>query len=139
MMGGTMSLKAIWISSVIFILSACGGGGGGENPPAADVPTSIKWIEPQENTDNSELTNLASYRFYYGSSPTTLSAITALDLPASSANPDAGATVTYVFTTSDINTMAPLIAKNTTHFYAMTAINIHGIESSLSEIVQYIP
>ena len=134
-----MSLKAIWISSVIFLLSACGDGGGGEDTQPVDVPTSISWKEPQENTDNSELTNLASYRFYYGSSPTTLSAITALDLPASSANPAAGATVTYVFTTSDINTMAPLVAKNKTHYFAMTAINSQGIESSLSEIIQYIP
>jgi hypothetical protein len=133
-MSGIMSSKKIWMFSVIFLLSACGGG-----TQSTDVPTSISWTEPQENVDASELTNLASYRFYYGSSPTTLSAITALDLPASSPNPVAGATVTYVFPESDITIMTPLVAKNMTHYFAMTAINSQGIESSLSDIVQYIP
>ena len=137
-MGGIMSSKAIWMSSVIFLLSACGGGGGGDTQPA-DVPTLIRWIEPQENTDASELTDLASYRFYYGSSPTTLSAITALDLPADSPNPSAGATVTHVFTASDIAIITPLAANNATHYYAMTAINIHGRESPLSKVIQYFP
>ena len=41
--------------------------------------------------------------------------------------------------TSDITTMSPLVAKNTTHYYAMTAINSLGIESSFSEIIQYMP
>jgi hypothetical protein len=139
MMSGIMSLKKIWMFSVIFLLSACGGGTQSTGVPASGVPTSINWTEPQENADASELTNLVSYRFYYGSSPTTLSAITALDLPASSPNPVAGGTVTYVFPESDITIMTPLVAKNTTHYFAMTAINSLGIESSLSDIFQYIP
>ena len=112
-------------------------GGGGTQP--ADVPTSLSWTEPQENTDGSELTDLASYRFYYGSSPASLSAIPSLDLPASLPNPGSGATVTHVFTSADIATITPLVANNTTHHFAVASLNSLGVESTLSEIVQYIP
>lgn len=141
-----MHLKAISISLAIFLLVACGsdGGGNGSNSDGggtqlADLPTSISWTEPQANTDASMLVDLVSYRFYYGSSPNTLNPVTALDLPANSANPPAGAEITHVFTASNIAIMTPLVANNTTHYFAMTAINSKNTESSLSGIIQYIP
>ena len=137
-----MFLKTIWIFSAIFLLSTCGGsdsGSSGGDTQPADVPTSLSWTEPQENTDTSELTDLASYRFYYGPSPALLSAIPALDLPAVVSNPSPGATVTHVFTSADIATITPLVVNNMTHYFAVISINSLGVESSLSEIVQYIP
>ncbi len=137
-----MFLKTIGVFSAIFLLSTCGGsdsGGGDDGNQSVDVPTSLSWTEPQENTDSSELTDLAGYRFYYGSSPASLSAIPALDLPASSPNPGSGATVTHVFTSADIATITPLVANNTTHHFAVVSLNSQGVESALSEIVQYIP
>jgi hypothetical protein len=134
---------------VVLLLAACGGeSGGGVDYPITftDFPTSISWTEPQQNTDSSELVDLEKYRFYYGSSPSRLTAITALDLPADSANPLIGSVITYEFTAYDISIMTPLLTAtinsygaNAKHYFAITSINTDGFESSYSNIVEYTP
>jgi hypothetical protein len=138
--------KTIKIWFIIFyaiLLVACGNSGTGTGAgtgAALITPTQISWTEPQQNNDNSELTNLLKYRFYYGAAEDSLTPIPELDLPASLLNPSAGAVVTHILTPSDIAILTPLVGSNTTHYYAVTAINTQNIESSLSSpIAQYIP
>ena len=118
-------------------LSGCGGGGGGGGGGSATLPSTISWVAPTQNTDNSTLDDLAKYRFYYGPDASSLKAIPELDLV------DTTGTVTSLdintLTSQDQQILSTLVQGNTTHFFAMTAINKQNIESSFSNIVQFKP
>ena len=76
----------------------------------------LTWTPPTENTDGSQLTNLAGYRIYYGTSPGTL------DRSAQVANP--GLT-SYV-----IENLSP-----GTWYFAISSYTTAGIESVRSNPV----
>ena len=125
----------------MFTLFACGGGGGGggdgDGGASAALPSSISWVAPTKNTDNTDLTDLAKYRFYYGPDVNSLKAIPELDLE------DTTGTVTSLnistLTSQDRQILTTLLQGNTTHFFAITAINRQNFESSFSSIIQYEP
>ena len=53
------------------IISACGGGGG-VSVPVNQVgfgSATLSWTPPTQNTDGSPLTDLAGYKFYWGTTP----------------------------------------------------------------------
>jgi hypothetical protein len=79
-------------------------------PNVVTVP--LTWVPPVTNTDNSPLTNLASYKVYFGTSATTLNQSMTVPAPAS------GAPVLNV--------------ANGTWFFGVTAISSTGKESSKS-------
>ncbi len=81
-------------------------------PNVATVP--LQWVPPTTNTDNSPLTNLASYKVYFGTSSTTLSQTMSVPAPAS------GAPVLNV--------------ANGSWFFAVTAISSTGKESAKSNV-----
>lgn len=82
----------------------------------AAIPGSavLTWVAPTQNTDGSALTNLASYRIYYGTSPTALSA-------------------TRDVTVGNLShTLTPL--ADGTWYFSMTATNSAGTESLRTNI-----
>ena len=130
--------KNIWMLPVIFTLFACGGGdeGGGVGDGGSSIlPSTISWSPPTQNTDDSALDDITKYRFYYGPDANSLQAIPELDLA------DTTGTVTSLhistLTDEDKQMLTNHLQGNTTHFFAMTAINSQNIESSFSNIVQY--
>lgn len=72
---------------------------------------------PTKNTDGSNLTNLASYRWYWGNS--------ASSLPNTKTTPAA----------SGCNTIIAALAPGT-WFFAATAIDANGVESAKSNVAQ---
>ena len=84
----------------------------GSNSGAA----SLSWTPPTTNTNGSQLSNLAGYRIYYGTSPTNLSRTVQLS--------NAGLT-RYV-----ISDLSPA-----TYYFSIRAYNSSGTESSGSNVV----
>lgn len=76
----------------------------------------LSWTAPTENTDNSELTNLAGFKVYYGLSADSLTNTIDVNDPLARQLPING------------------LASNT-YFFAVTAIDSLGRESELSKIV----
>lgn len=76
----------------------------------------LTWTTPTQRTDGSALTNLASYRIYYGTSAASLTQT------ASVTNPGL---VTYT-----IQNLAP-----GTWYFAMTALDAGGLESARTNVV----
>jgi len=123
----------IRILPIIIVISGCAedisslnGGGGIFNPGnPVNIPTQINWTPPTLNSDGSLFTDLSKYRLYYGPDQGSLSAVLDID--------SAGVAITsYVFSTVDQETLASLLSSNSTHVFAMTAINSQNIESSFS-------
>jgi len=77
----------------------------------------LNWVPPTENTNSSVLSDLSSYKIYYGLSPTSLSNTIVIN--------NIGLT-TYVI--ENLN-------ASTTYHFAITAINNSGVESDFSNIV----
>jgi hypothetical protein len=83
--------------------------------PAPTGTAALSWTMPTQNTDGSTLSDLAGYRVYRGASASALNEITVV----------AGATSTsYTF-----NQLA-----SGTHYFAVAAYNINGVESTLSAV-----
>jgi hypothetical protein len=78
---------------------------------------SLSWNPPTKNTDGSSLTNLASTKVYWGPAPSTLSSSTIINNPSAAS---------YVVTGLNPGTW----------FFAVSAVNAAGAESSLSNVVQ---
>ena len=123
----------IRILPIIVVISGCAedisslnGGGGILNPGnPVIIPTQINWTPPTLNSDGSLFTDLSKYRLYYGPDQGSLRAVLDID--------SAGVAITsYVFSTVDQETLASLLSSNSTHVFAMTAINSQNIESSFS-------
>lgn len=74
----------------------------------------LSWVPPTTNTDSSPLTNLASYKIYYGTAATTLTQTKTLAAPAS----------------GDLI----LNIANGTWFFAVSAISSTGKESAKSNV-----
>jgi hypothetical protein len=74
----------------------------------------VSWTPPTRNTDGSSLTNLAGYRFHWGTTPGEYTNSVAVDNPGLSS---------YV-----IENLAP-----GTYEFVVTAVNSEGAESSFSE------
>ncbi len=77
---------------------------------------SLSWTPPTANTNGSQLTNLAGYRIYYGTSPTNLSRTVQLS--------NAGLT-RYV-----LSDLSPA-----TYYFSIRAVNSAGAESAGSNVV----
>lgn len=87
--------------------------GGTQLPPGG---VTITWTPPTENTDGSALTNLAGYHLYYGTSQASLNKVVDIDNPG---------IASYVV--SDLSAG--------TWYFALTAVNEAGMESSRSAIL----
>ena len=132
-----MKIKLNRIMTLLILivgLNACGGGGsgsdGGGSGSVFTLPKEIFFTPPQTNTDDSLLTDLSSYRFYYGSDAGSLIPVFEVDTE--------GVTMTsHLITSAQNETLAVLIENNTAHLFAMTAVNSQNIESSFSNIVEY--
>lgn len=74
----------------------------------------LSWSAPTQNTDGSPLTNLAGYRLYHGMSVASLTDVRTLASNSS----------TYQFTA----------LASGTHYFAISAYNSDGVESSLSVV-----
>lgn len=82
-------------------------------PVAADAGTAeLSWSAPSTNTDGSSITDLAGYKVYYGTAPGSYSN-----------DVDAGKVTSY--TVNDL-------AAGSTYYFAVTAYNSAGKESSYS-------
>jgi len=79
-------------------------------PPSTGSAT-LSWSSPTARTDGSALTNLAGYRIYYGTSSGSLSKSITIDNPG---------VTTYVVEN----------LSSGTYFFAMTAFDAQGVESS---------
>jgi len=78
---------------------------------------SISWIPPTQNTDSTQLENLAGFIIYFGESETDLTQSVTIDNPNTS-----------VWLLENLNT-------DTTYYFAITAFNSQGIESERTEVV----
>jgi hypothetical protein len=85
-------------------------------PPSSTGAATLSWTPPTRNTDGSSLTNLAGYRIYYGTSSTALTR---------TININSAGLASYVVTN-----LSPA-----TYYFAITAYNATGAESSRSGVV----
>jgi len=118
---------------IVIAVSGCGGSSSGTDPgitnPANTIPKQISWNPPTLNTDGSLFTDLSIYRLYYGPDEGSLKMV--MDIT------NLGASFTsYTFSTAERNTLASLFEKNSTHVFALTAINSQNIESSFSNVTK---
>jgi hypothetical protein len=81
----------------------------------ANGRATLSWVAPTENTDGSTLSNLSGYRIRYGTSASALTQTIVID--------NASVT-TYV-----VENLSP-----TTWYFAVTAVNSQGAESSNSNV-----
>ena len=113
-------LIVLLIISIGILLSACGGGAGDASSDAASVQQKIalSWVAPTTRTDGSPLalSDLEGYRIYYGTSPDDL--ILQEEIIGVSET---------VITIS--------LATPGVYYFAVTAYDADGLESSFSEIV----
>jgi hypothetical protein len=130
-----MVRKQFSIYSVLLLtvanLVACGGGSEGEDDVGdGSLPNTLTWTPPTENTDGSSLEDLSKYRLYYGSSVDSLELVYEFDAGGSSLSFNA-------LPSPEKEDLVDKISQNSTHFYAMTAVNEQNIESSYSGEFQY--
>ena len=107
--------KSVLITILMLtILSACSRH---HSAPEGTGTASLSWAAPTTNTDASplSLSDLLGYRVYVGDSPGTLTLATTIN--------DASIT-TYEFTKLPVST----------YYFAVTAVNTDGIESTFSTI-----
>lgn len=76
----------------------------------------LNWTPPTRNTDGTSLTNLAGYRIYYGSSASALTRTVSIN---------SAGIASYVV--SDLS--------SGTYYFAITALNSRGVESTRSAVV----
>ena len=97
------------IATLTSLLIGCGGSGGSSGSGNARV----SWMPPTENTDGSQLADLAGYRIHYGTSAGNYSDTIDIDTPGLSS---------YL-----IENLA-----SSTWYFSMTAVNSSGVESTFS-------
>ena len=116
------SVITILLCASFFLLQGCGGTVGGGESPGGSVGSgqgkaNLSWEAPTTNADGSTLTDLASYRIYYGTTS-----------PLSKTNSqglDVGNTTTYTLSGLDIGIF----------YFAASAMDFRGNESNLSNEV----
>ena len=110
--------SSVLVLLLAVIISACGGGG--STPVTSNQVGSgsvtLSWTPPILNSDGSVLTDLASYKIYYGNGSGNYHTSIQIDNP--------GITI-YV-----VERLTP-----NTYYFVLTAINISGVESSYSNEV----
>ena len=86
-----------------------------DTPPASSSNTSItfSWVPPTENNNGSPLTNLAGYKIHYGTASQDYSEVVALNNPS-------------------LNRYVLDSLPSGTWYFAITAYNSAGVESTLS-------
>jgi len=113
----TKIISYIAIVLSIASISACSGStestSDGNNQKGS---ATLSWQAPVLNRDNTELTNLVSYKIYYGKSPDNLNNSIYVNDPE-------------LLTLEIVN-----LTSNTTYFFTITAINSFNVESSFSNI-----
>lgn len=101
---GTQTLAAITASKSYVLTCAF--------PTTVSVP--LSWTPPTQNTDNSALTNLASYRINFGTTATTLTQTMTVPAPASGAIVLNVANGSWFFTSTAISSTGKAsVASNT--------------------------
>ena len=75
----------------------------------------LSWLPPTTNTDGSALTNLSGYKLYHGTSASALTDVRSISSPG---------TTIYVF---------DQLASGT-HYFAISALNLAGVESAKSAV-----
>lgn len=100
-------LLVVLLAAIFLLFVSC---------PARAGEATLSWTPPTQRTDGSPLTNLAGFKAYYGTSPTTLT--TVVDIP--------GPLVTQRVITG----LSPA-----TWYFAMTAYDATGLESDKSPTV----
>jgi hypothetical protein len=105
------------------LLAGCGGGsgggsssgtsGGGGGTGGTDGVLNLSWVAPTTNADGTELTDLAGYKVYYGTSTGNYGTTPT----------DAGNVTTYTLTG---------LTKGTTYYIAVTAYDTSDNESDKS-------
>jgi hypothetical protein len=94
------------------------------NPAVAGV-LDASWTAPTTNTDGSQLTDLASYRVYFGTSATPCPTGTFVTVPSPSSTPSAGQTV---------GTRLTGLANNTVYNVSVAAVDTSGNPSACSGV-----
>lgn len=77
---------------------------------------SLTWSAPTENTDDSQLTDLAGFKIYYGESENTLDMIITID------------------STTALSHVIDTLEAGKTYYFGVTAYNENGLESAMSTI-----
>ena len=102
----TVSKKTNWYHLyiiyliIIIITGGCGDGGSGGDGGTENA--TLSWDEPTTNTDETNLTDLAGYKIYYGTSPGTYdSAIDVADVATYTITDLSPATYYFVVTAYD--------------------------------------
>jgi len=105
---------------IIIITGGCGDGGSGSVTSGGGTENAtLSWDAPTTNTDGTDLTDLAGYKLYYGTSPGTYDSVI-----------DAAKVTTY--TVSDLTPA--------TYYFAVTAYDEGGNESNYSnEVSKTVP
>jgi hypothetical protein len=118
---GSQNISGLTIDSQFNL--ACSGLGGTVNDTVSvtvvlnSTGTALmSWTPPTENTDGSQLRDLAGYRIHYGTSPGSYSTTIDIDNPGLSSYMIEG-------------------LANSAWYFAMTAVNASGIESEFSQEV----
>jgi hypothetical protein len=122
-LSGVLGLLAI-----AALVSACGGGGGGGAPggntsggsggsidPPASGYAKVTWYAPTSRTDGSPLNDLDGFCIYYAKSQQDLSNRIVINNPSA-----------ITWTVTDLS--------RGTWYFAVTAYDQHGVESSYSDI-----
>jgi hypothetical protein len=87
--------------------------------PSGQGSVVLNWLPPTENEDGSSLTNLGSYRIYYGTAPEEMYETIDIINPGISS-----------FVVENLNP--------DTYYFAATAISADGVESDMSAIAVYL-
>jgi len=93
--------------------------------PAVAGVLDASWAAPTTNTDGSQLTDLASYRVYFGTSATPCPTGTFVTVPSPSSTPPAGQTV---------GTRLTGLANNTVYNVSVAAVDTSGNPSACSGV-----
>ena len=122
------------VCAMIISLSACGiltdsSSSINSVRKAIEPPSIVTWIPPTTYADGTPLVGLSKYRLYYGTSDYLLQAVIDINTTVSS----------HSFTTSEIDAIGSRMIGNRSHFFALTAIDNDGIESSFSDSFELIP
>src|SRR5213593_3037051 len=92
------------------------------NPASAGI-LDASWTAPTTNTDGSPLTDLASYRIYYGTSTPPCPESSSFQVASSTPSPAPNQTVTFTLTG---------LSENTLYYVSVTALDMGGNESACS-------
>ncbi len=94
------------------------------NPASAGI-LDATWTAPTTNTDGSPLTDLASYRVYYGTGSAPCPGPSFFPVASSTSSPPPNQTVSFRLTG---------LSTGTTYFVAITAVDTGGMESACSSV-----